>query len=359
MTIQAQLLAWASEQTQLLGVTFTQADPLKGDAGFRRYVRLNTNPAMLAVYGPPATEKHDAFVQIAHHWQANGLCTPKVYAFDGERGFLLIADLGATSLSDVLVQAPNLEAVAKLYAPVFSQLRVLQQLPPAAFYPPYSRALLLQEMALFAPWFVESLLGHSLASHEQVLLNTVFDALIHNAVAQPQVIVHRDLHCRNIQCAQSAPPKDAPQHFSNDTTLVSERCGFIDFQDAVLGPITYDWVSLLKDCYQLWPAHFVNEQLEQYNASLPKYLQIPPYKLQETFDLMGLQRHIKVLGIFARLSLRDGKADYLNDLPTVIAYVRDVCQRYSAFKPFAKWFDEVLLPQCALQPWYHAVEIRP
>lgn len=350
MTIQAQLLAWAGEQAKILGVNFTQAIPLEGDAGFRHYVRLNTTPPMLAVYGPPTIEKHEAFVQIAHHWQMNGVCVPKVHAFDGEQGFLLVADLGATALADVLAKAQTLDAVAQVYAPVINQLRLLQQLPPAAFYPQYTSELLQQEMDLFAPWFVEGLLGHTFNTHEHALLKAIFKPLIHNATSQPQVIVHRDLHCRNIQC-------EAVVNVSTPQAL--ERCGFIDFQDAVIGPMTYDWVSLLKDCYQPWPAHFVNEQLSQYNSALPKYLQIPPYKLQETFDLMGLQRHIKVLGIFARLYLRDGKANYLNDLPLVIAYVRDVCHRYSAFSAFAEWFDQVLLPLCALQPWYRSVGIQP
>ncbi|WP_054112661.1 aminoglycoside phosphotransferase family protein [Marinagarivorans algicola] len=345
MVVQEELLAWVRGQLQALGLAFNEAKPIEGDAGFRQYIRLDTDPAMLAVYGPPMTEKHTEFVAISEHWRTSGVHAPRVFAHDLAQGFLLVEDLGATSLADALANRRGRTTPAEIYAPVLAQLRTLQLLTPKGFYPQYSAHRLQQEMALFEPWFVEGLLGYTLSECEKASLQVLYQHLINSAQAQPQVIVHRDLHCRNIQCS--------------DTVAQDAQLGFIDFQDAMIGPITYDWVSLLKDCYQQWPASFVSEQAMRYNQALPARLRLADEALLETLDLMGLQRHLKVLGIFARLSLRDGKMGYLHDLPLVVAYVRDVCGRYEALQPFLAWFDRVLLPLCALQPWYRCVVIQP
>ncbi len=365
MVVQEELLAWVCGQLEALGLEFNEAKPIEGDAGFRQYIRLDTDPAMLAVYGPPATEKHAAFVSISEHWRMSGVKAPQVFAHDVAQGFLLVEDLGATSLADVLANISGSATPADVYAPVLAQLRRLQLLSPAPFYPQYSAVLLQQELSLFAEWFVEGLLQHPLTERENTQLHTLYQHLIDHAQAQPQVIVHRDLHCRNIQCSPTLT-HDAQLGLIDmgliDMGLIDMGLidvGLIDFQDAVIGPITYDWVSLFKDCYQLWPASFVSAQVKRYNQALPAHLQLPQETLLETFDLMGLQRHIKVLGIFARLYLRDGKAGYLQDLPLVIAYVRDVCGRYEALQSFLTWFDRELLPLCALQPWYRRVVIQP
>ncbi|HEY7773200.1 MAG TPA: phosphotransferase [Marinagarivorans sp.] len=354
MTIHESLAVWVNEQLAQRGIATAALSPIVGDAGFRQYFRLASEPALLAVYGPPEIEKHPAFVAISQHWRENGVPAPRIVAWDFERGFLLIEDFGPVSLSRVLGLLSDGDAstrlpsapVAQVYQRVLAQLKRLQQLEPTADYPYYDARALQAELDLFIPWFVEKLLGYVLSGRENDLLTALFKQLIEQALAQPQVIVHRDFHCRNIHVC------DAPASH--------EVFGFIDFQDAVVGPVTYDVVSLLKDCYQQWPQTFVEEQALGYRKTLPEPLQMSSeQRFLRAMDATGLQRHLKVLGIFARLYLRDGKAQYLNDLPLVIAYVRHVLARYDAFRPVAIWFDKALMPVIAEQPWFHSVVIQP
>jgi aminoglycoside/choline kinase family phosphotransferase len=187
-------------------------------------------------------------------------------------------------------------------------------------------------MALFSQWFVGELMGIELDQGEKNLLNSLFDELTRSALAQPQVVVHRDYHSRNLMLLE-------------DKTL-----GVIDFQDAVYGPITYDLVSLLRDCYVRWPADSMRSRALAYKVLTCNH--ISDQQFLTWFDLMGLQRHIKVMGIFSRLALRDGKQGYLHDLPLVIRYSLEVAKDYPQSRAFYDWFLQRVEPQLSNQPWY-------
>jgi aminoglycoside/choline kinase family phosphotransferase len=307
---------------------------LPGDAGFRRYFRLASEPPLLAVYAPPATEPNPVFLKLAAHLRQHGVLAPAVAAVDLARGFLLIEDLGPTLMRQEL----NDDSVEGLYAEALSCLLHLQRCPTESLdLPVYSRERLRQEMNLFSDWFVPKLLGHNPTEVELAMLNTWFTHLENSALEQTQVFVHRDYHSRNLIYRNGSPP------------------GVIDFQDAVTGPVTYDLVSLLRDCYIRWPESSVERWALCYANIAMQAGVMPPVseeRFMRWFDWMGLQRHIKVLGIFARLSLRDGKHGYLNDLPLVIRYTLEVARRYKEGEEFVAWFEEKLMPLVRQQPWW-------
>lgn len=308
--------------------------PLAGDAGFRRYFRLASEPPLLAVYSPPTTEPNALFLKLAAHLRQHGVLAPAVAAVDLDRGFLLIEDLGPTLLREVL----DNDSVEGLYAEAMNCLLHLQQCPTQPLeLPAYDRSRLRQEMNLFIEWFVPRLLGHTLDEGELTMLGTWFRRLEDSALEQPQVLVHRDYHSRNLVYRNGSPP------------------GVIDFQDAVSGPITYDLVSLLRDCYVRWPEASVRRWALCYADIATQTGILPPVseeRFLRWFDWMGLQRHIKVLGIFARLSLRDGKHGYLGDLPLVVHYTLDVARRYDEGDEFVAWFERVLMPLVRQQSWW-------
>lgn len=337
--IEADLRAWVEKQ---LSTAVRDADiaklgwvALDGDAGFRKYFRAAV-PAcdLIAAYSPPNTENNAAFLAIDNVLFEHGVRVPKIVAYDEACGFFLMEDLGETMLLDHLTS----ESVNGHYAEAFVELLKIQQCPPASdIFPHYDRFTLAQELQLFPQWFVQSLLGHSLTASEEAMLAETFEHLLASAEDQPQVVVHRDFHSRNLVYAEGRSP------------------GVIDFQDAVIGPVTYDVVSLLRDCYIAWPDEQVCNWLQAYGAMAADAGIIPEVseaQLQRWFDMMGLQRHIKVLGIFARLSLRDGKHRYLDDLPLVLAYVRRICRQHEVMQPFIEWFDSTLLPLAEQQAWY-------
>jgi N-acetylmuramate 1-kinase len=311
-----------------------QMTPVPGDAGFRHYYRLNTQPTLLAVVAPPTTEKNEVFVYLAKLLRQQGLHAPEVHAADFDLGFLLIEDLG----DGLLLNSLNRDTANCLYGEVITDLLRLQQIPTKPLeLPHYDQPLLRQEMRLFEDWFVPKLLGYHLSPDEQKLLHGVFDLLERQAADQPQVLVHRDFHSRNLIIRDGLAP------------------GIVDFQDGVIGPISYDLVSLLRDCYIRWPVDQVERWALAYgNMAVEVGLMRPV--TQETFlrwfDWMGLQRHLKVLGIFSRLHLRDGKDGYLDDLPLVIRYTLEVAEAYPELLPFADWFRSQLLPLAKQQPWY-------
>lgn len=313
--------------------------PVPGDAGFRHYFRLNNAPQpLLAVFAPPATEKNKQFVAVANYLSAQGVRVPKVLAADYEHGYLLIEDFGDALLQPLL----NADAAQGLYGEVLMALLHMQAAPAQEdIFVSYSEQMLRTELNVFREWFVDGMLGYSLTQAEDGIVGEAFDALVHSALGQPQVIVHRDFHSRNILIARTPSGCEAP--------------ALIDFQDAVLGPITYDLVSLLKDCYIKWPADQVEQWALAYGNLLLDAGLIPPVsqaKFIRWFDLMGLQRHIKVLGVFSRLYLRDGKAGYLKDLPLVVEYVRTTLVKYPQLAPFATWFDRALMPLIKQQTWF-------
>lgn len=314
--------------------------PLSGDAGFRCYYRLNSVPALLAVDAPPATEDSAAFVRIAAFLREQAVHSPAIIAADLERGFLLVEDLG----DRLYLPALSTDTVDSLYGEAMGTLLRMQQSPYRDdLVPDYDQFRLRQEMELFRDWFIPRLLGHTLTASETDLLVGVFRRLEVSALEQPQVLVHRDYHSRNLLiCTDSnAAPVTGP--------------GVVDFQDAVWGPLTYDLVSLLRDCYVRWPQSRVHAWALDYRdraVSCGLLRDCSDVVFLRWFDWMGLQRHIKVLGIFARLYLRDHKPGYLQDLPLVMRYTLEVAENYPEFAEFVDWFKKVLLPLVRQQSWY-------
>ena len=338
MEKKAALAAWVADY---LPPGFALGQPVElaavtGDAGFRQYFRVNSHPTLIAVYAPPSHEDVPAFVAKDLAMKAAGVGVPEVYAVDYGQGFILQQDLGHQLLLPLLMA----DSAPRLYRVAERELEKIQQVAPdPAVFPPYDRATLNREMALFPEWFVTRLLGVTLAAADTALLARLFTLLEDAALAQPRVVVHRDYHSRNLLVGA-------------DGSL-----GVIDFQDALVGPFSYDLVSLLKDCYIRWPAALVRERalafLEQRARALGLH-GLEGGELLRWFDLMGLQRHLKVLGIFARLWLRDGKPGYLSDLPLVLRYTLEVAQDYPELEFFTHWFTERLHPCLPGQPWYRS-----
>jgi aminoglycoside/choline kinase family phosphotransferase len=329
------LAHWAADQIEQLYQHSIPAQmvTVSGDASFRRYFRIiftenGQQTSWIAVDAPPEHENSRQFVDIAKDWSAAGVKVPTVLAFDEVRGFMLLEDFG-----DVLLH-PKLtaDAVDGLYKSSIDSLIQLQQLPRTDNIPLYDRALLDREMALFSDWLCEQHLGLTLSNDERSMLSEVFDILAKSALAQPQVMVHRDFHSRNLMVC----PANKPLH--NEDFI-----GIIDFQDAVWGAYTYDLVSLLKDCYIAWPRDRVLSWVE-YFADRSSHCIEDKKQLVRDFDLMGMQRHLKAAGIFARLSIRDGKHGYLNDVPRTCEYLLASARLYPEFSAFADWMEETFLP---------------
>ncbi|WP_043319570.1 aminoglycoside phosphotransferase family protein [Microbulbifer sp. HZ11] len=308
--------------------------PLSGDAGFRRYFRTDTTPSLIAVDSPPGKTNVSRFVALADYLRRNGIHTPLVISADIEHGYMLLEDLGDTQLLRELDD----DSVSGLYAEVMSELLCLQQISrQEGLFPPYNRELLHMEMRLLPEWLVGKLLQRELSEEENQLLERTFAHLLDSASSQPQVLVHRDYHSRNLMIRDG------------------ERPGVVDFQDAVWGPVTYDLASLLRDCYIRWPREQVENWALAYASTAMDAGVIPQVNgktFLRWFDWIGLQRHFKVLGLFPRLYLRDGKHGYLPDLPLVIRYTLEVCDKYEEMQPFAQWFRTELLPLIEQQDWY-------
>ncbi len=298
----------------------------------------------IAVISPPS-EKNAEFLYVHGMLEAAGIRVPELYAADPELGFILVEDLGDEQLLAWLEEESALEA-QDWYKDALMMLADTVAIPvESTELPPYDAALLQTELNLFQDWFLEKLLDYS-SEAAKPLFADLSSRLIENAFAQPQVVVHRDFHSRNLMVI-------------DDSELVA-----IDFQDACIGAITYDAASLLKDCYIAWPRAQQLTWLNHYQQLLTRRNLLPPTD-QSTFigwfDLTGLQRHIKCLGIFARLYLRDGKAQYLDDLPLVLAYVREVFALYgpedSAIAAFSGWFEAEVMPLCRKQSWFREVAV--
>jgi len=312
-----------------------ELEALAGDAGFRRYYRLNTQPSLIAVNSPPLKEKNLAYVNIALFLQGQGVRTPKIYAVNFEQGYLLLEDFGERLFQHQL----SLENQSCLYDKAESTLLEIQNCSvdnsPA---PDYDYQKLAEELALFEQWFVRELLGIRLSADEKATLDQLFAQLIDSALQQPQVLVHSDYHSRNLML------------------LEDDQIGVIDFQDAMRGPISYDLVSLLKDCYVHWPAARVEQRALSFKQRLEKegaLANVDDKQFMQWLDFMGLQRHIKVLGIFARLALRDNKRSYLEDIPLVVRYCLEAADSYQQSAEFSLWFKRAIVPLLAEQNWYN------
>jgi N-acetylmuramate 1-kinase len=323
----ALLTRWVMDD---LGFAGGLLEPASADASFRRYFRLiRGGDSYIVMDAPPEKEDMAPFVHIAQMLARIGLNVPVVMARDMRQGLLLLSDLGSRLYLDDLAA---LKDAGPLYADALGALIRMQTRGGAAAraLPPYDAALLLREMELMPEWFLGRHLGLDCGGAERGLLDRLFAALVENASAQPHTFVHRDYHSRNLLVTAQANP------------------GILDFQDAVYGPVTYDLVSLLKDCYIAWPAARVNDWLLQYRAQLEDAgfaLGAGEQEFVRWFDLMGLQRHIKVLGIFARLYYRDAKAGYLKDLPRVLAYTRAAASLYPETREFADYIVRCVDPK--------------
>ena len=340
-----------------------QWQSLRGDAGQRRYYRLQLSgesgpeASRIAVSAPPESEKNHEFVAMANALEAAGVRCPRPLAVDYPQGFMLLPDLGDRLLLDELRQEGGqrwydkaLEMLLKIQRCFQSPETIPQAMPEAMPElgwrpPPYDDRRLREELELFPRWFVEELLGHSCSDREQALCLGLFNLLIDQALEQPQVCVHRDFHSRNLMVTATG------------------ELATLDFQDAVIGPISYDLVSLLRDCYIVWPEAVVRQWLRHY---LQQHRQqdgrpgLDEASLWSWFELMGAQRHLKVLGIFARLWLRDGKPGYLADLRTVLHYLAMVLPRHPQLAAFNRWFQGQIMEQASRQDWYrHATLHTP
>lgn len=329
------LRTWVEQILDLRGI---ELRPLGGDAGFRRYFRFdpkaaqsNTTQNWLAVDAPPATEDSKRFVDLAVLLSESGVRVPAIKAVDIEQGFLLVEDLGDQLVYNII----NLANADAIYPQANQLIAQIQTISPPNWLEEYDRTFLTREMQLCSDWFIEKLLCYSLNDQEKIQLEKVFSLMADSAIEQPQVLVHRDFHSRNLLVC-------------DDTSLAC-----IDFQGALKGPLTYDTVSLLRDCYLRWPANKVHQwSLDFYQQIQSRHPAISPDTFCRWFDWMGLQRHIKVLGIFARLHLRDNKSHYLRDLPLVIRYTLEACRQYPELASFVEWFDEKLIPLAKQQIWY-------
>ena len=290
-----------------------RVEPASSDASFRRYFRVfSGQQTRIAMDAPPARENSEPFVRVAAWLDDIGLHAPRVLAADLEQGFLLLTDLGSEQYLATLRRDPRL--ADELYGDAIAALVTLQQEGDKyqSRLPPYDATLLRNELVLFHDWLCGRHLGITFNDSDEASWRACEAWLINNALRQQRVLVHRDYHSRNLMVCDGANP------------------GILDFQDAVEGPLTYDLVSLLKDCYIAWPAEQVRRYALDFLGRRRGRLQVSltePQFLRD-FELMGVQRHLKAAGIFARLNHRDGKPGFMADVPRTLNYIRDVAPRY-------------------------------
>ena len=301
---------------QALGTQDVRIERASEDASFRSYWREH----WVLMDAPPDKEDCRPWLSVQSRLEQAGLHVPHVQAQDVEQGFLLLEDLGNTQYLRVLGD----DSVDALYGDAIDALERMQQVD-AGDLPAYDEALLTRELELFPEWFVRTHLGYSIDCHEWDVLEDGFRTLINSALEQPRRFVHRDYHSRNLMQVDGRNP------------------GIIDFQDAVLGPVTYDLVSLLRDCYIAWPGATVEKFSLDFRSRLIQagVLENGERRWHRWFDFMGVQRHLKAIGIFARLSHRDGKHGFLGDIPRTLGYVLEVCRNYAQLAEFGRCIDRM------------------
>ncbi len=324
-----QLESWLADT---LGLTAVSAVPVSGDASFRRYFRVSTgDESFIAMDAPPEKEDCRPFVAVAEAMAEMGLNVPAIKQRDLDAGFLLLSDFGDVQY----LQRLNDDSAERLYGDALAALLRLQtHARPALELPHYDHALLWREMELFREWFLGKHLGVALDDKTGRMLDEAWESLAQSALGQPQVWVHRDYHSRNLMVTEDSNP------------------GILDFQDAVVGAITYDLVSLLRDCYISWPRARVESWVEAYRTDLQGHGALGAVNQQtflRWFDWMGVQRHLKAIGIFSRLNYRDGKRAYLGDIPRTLGYVLTVCEDYPELRSFHEFLQQEVLPRLDME----------
>ncbi|MGB9191142.1 MULTISPECIES: aminoglycoside phosphotransferase family protein [unclassified Acinetobacter] len=312
--------------TSVLGSDQFETHFLAGDASFRRYARIKlNNKTFMLMDAPPEKEDCGPFVTIDEFFDNNGVRVPHIVAKDLELGFLLLEDFGDVLLSTLL----NEQTVDAYYAQSFKQLIQLQAIDGTNHFPNYSYEKLISEMELLTDWMLPSLQIQPTAE-ESALIKRTFAILANAALAQPQVIVHRDFHSRNLM------------KIAGETDL-----GVIDFQDAVIGADTYDLISITRDAYVQWNADRVYTWFKTFYDLLPESAKQDRdfEQFKKDADMMAIQRHIKILGIFVRLFERDGKSGYLKDLPRVMWYLLEESQPYAELQPFMQFIQTQVMPK--------------
>ena len=318
------ILQWLTND---LNLTVTQFEPASSDASFRRYFRVQHQQRHYIVMdAPPDREDTAPFLKVAQLFTQAQVNVPEIIQQNTRQGFLLLEDFGSTCLLDKLDET----TVEHLYKDALDSLITLQKNVDihSCNLPHYTAELLQTELLLFSDWFLTQQCKLTLNNTQQALIDTSYAFLINSALQQPQVCVHRDYHSRNLM------------HLSTDNP------GIIDFQDAVIGPVTYDVVSLLRDCYISWSDAQIERCLQDYFQQLKQanLVACDFNQFKRDFDLMGIQRHLKAIGIFSRLNIRDGKSVYLGDIPRTLNYVINISQRYPELKDFHAFLVDTVLP---------------
>jgi N-acetylmuramate 1-kinase len=324
------VVSWLAPLAAPDGAAWTSIGSASEDASFRRYFRVTSDAGRTAIVmdAPPPAEDVRPFINMTHLLENGGLHVPHIHAQDEARGFLLLDDLGHTTFLAALSNASEAERQS-LFSDAIASLVRLQQIDPMRAATPlahYDTALLRREITLFPDWYLQQHLNACLTNDETNALERVYAMLIASALAQPTVLVHRDYMPRNLMLTPDRNP------------------GVIDYQDAVIGPITYDVGSLMRDAFLSWDEPQIIDWAARYwdqakKAGLPVRADFSEFYRE--MEWMGLQRHLKVLGIFARINYRDGKPKYLADTPRFVGYVRHVAKRYQAFTPLLRLFDRL------------------
>jgi aminoglycoside/choline kinase family phosphotransferase len=296
---------------------------VSGDASFRRYFRfVCRGQSIIAVDAPPEHENASQFIAVAQSYREHGVKVPEIYAYDLTQGFYIQQDFGNHLFSDFLTA----DSCDQLYSKALATIPLIQSCLSTEKepLPAYNGEFIDRELGLFTDWLLDKFLQLSLTDVEQTMLSEVFASVKRSCLTQPMVGVHRDYHSRNLML------------------LEDDEIGVIDFQDAVIGPVTYDAVSLLRDSYQDWPQLKVQEWLQNWHAEY--YAQYPWTEFKMWFDCVGMQRHIKIAGIFARLCIRDNKPSFLSDIPHTLHYLIDEASQYPEYYEFAHFVRERVLP---------------
>lgn len=306
------------------GVRADSIEPASSDASFRRYFRVQTPPgSRIVMDAPPPKEDTEPFVRVARLFAGAGIHVPEVVLADADNGFLLISDLGTRCYLGGLDES----TAPGLYRDAMHAIGRLQQNidVDTCELPAYDEALLRRELGLFEEWFVDRKLRLEWGGQRSAVLRRLQDLLVAAMLEQPRVCVHRDFHSRNLMICDTANP------------------GVLDFQDAVVGPLCYDLVSLLRDCYVAWPVQQVDAWVRDFHGSYAP-VGLDADRFIRWFDLTGMQRHMKAAGIFCRLQIRDGKNGYLSDIPRTVNYMVTVCARYPELQDFGRLLEGEILP---------------